>query len=136
MRDQDCHGIGALLDVSGAAIQAEAVYQPQTACPSRAVDRGRVQVKLHLHRLCQMAEDLAIVDAAAGRTIMNQGHKGVHDHGDGLPHDAGVARPCDVESLQCDLYFAQKRLFAAFRPCSWGSAFESPPGRANRSDQA
>ena len=81
MRDQDRHGIGALLDVSRAAIQAEAVYQPQTACPSRAVYRGRVQVKLNLHRRCQMAENLAIVHAAAGRTIMNQGHKGVHDHG-------------------------------------------------------
>ena len=74
MRDQDRQGIGALLDVSGAAIQAEAVYQPQTACPSRAVYRGRVQVKLNLHRRCQMAENLAIVHAAAGRTIMNQGH--------------------------------------------------------------
>ena len=59
MRDQDRHGIGALLDVSGAAIQAETVYQPQTACPSRAVCRGRVQVKFHLHRRCQMAENVS-----------------------------------------------------------------------------
>src|ERR1700694_305995 len=103
MRDQDGHDIGALLDVSGAAIQAEAVYQPQTACPSRAVDRGRVQVKLHLHRLCQMAKNLAIVDAAAGRTIMNQGHKGVTDHGDGLPTMPeelahATSNPCNVTS--------------------------------------